>query len=552
MKIFGIFLLLLAGAVQVRADEPFRDRWVWVFGWNLERSGDVDQVSRVLATAGAHGLNGAVVSFGLDTLCQKSSEFFDRFEQVRQASERHGLELIPSVFSIGYAGAVLGHDRNLAEGLPVADAPFLVRGGQARFLAPETQALANGGFEDVSGNSFARYEFHDQPGEISFADTRVAHGGKAAIRMENFTANRYGHGRVMQVLRVQPHRCYRVSLWVKTEGLEPAGSFQVMVRARDRDIAPRTFHVPATTDWRKLSFLFNSLEEERVQIYAGVWGGKAGKFWIDDWSVQQVGPLNVLHRGGTPVTVRDSKGAVTYAPGKDYAPLVDAHFNVGRVDREAAALTITPGSRIKDGDRLLVSWYHAMVIHEWQQAACMAEPAVYDIFDHEAKLLAEHLKPRRVLLNMDEIRMGGTCAACRGRNMGELLGECITRQVQILRNHLPGVEVLIWSDMLDPHHNAHGNYYLVSGDFTGSWRHVPKDLIMAVWGDKPQEKNLRFFSEQGFRTLGACYYDADDLNDVRGWIELARKTRGTQGLLYTPWQRKYALLAEFGDLLRPR
>lgn len=136
MKIFGIFLLLLAGAVQVRADEPFRDRWVWVFGWNLERSGDVDQVSRVLATAGAHGLNGAVVSFGLDTLCQKSSEFFDRFEQVRQASERHGLELIPSVFSIGYAGAVLGHDRNLAEGLPVADAPFLVRGGQARFLAP--------------------------------------------------------------------------------------------------------------------------------------------------------------------------------------------------------------------------------------------------------------------------------------------------------------------------------------------------------------------------------------------------------------------------------
>ena len=181
----------------------------------------------------------------------------------------------------------------------------------------------------------------------------------------------------------------------------------------------------------------------------------------------------------------------------------------------------------------------------------MAEPALYEVFDHEAKLLAERLNPKRVLMPMDEIRMGGTCEACRGRDMGELLGECITRQVQILRRYMPGVEVLIWSDMLDPHHNAHGNYYLVSGNFNGSWRHVPKDLVMAVWGDKPQEKNLRFFSEQGFRTLGACYYDADDLTDVKGWIELARRTRGTQGLMYTPWLRKYALLGEFGDLLRP-
>jgi len=57
---------------------------------------------------------------------------------------------------------------------------------------------------------------------------------------------------------------------------------------------------------------------------------------------------------------------------------------------------------------------------------------------------------------MDEIRMGGTCAACRGRNMGELLGECITKQTAVLRKYIPGVEVLVWSDMLDPHHNAHG------------------------------------------------------------------------------------------------
>ena len=106
------------------------------------------------------------------------------------------------------------------------------------------------------------------------------------------------------------------------------------------------------------------------------------------------------------------------------------------------------------------------------------------------------------MLNMDEIRMGGTCRACRGRNMGELLGECITRQVQILRRHMPGAEVYIWCDMLDPNHNAHGDYYLVEGDFTGSWKHIPKDLTIAVWGGAPREKSLRFFADQGFQHAG--------------------------------------------------
>jgi hypothetical protein len=357
MKKLLLMILLIQGSGHVQGAEPLRDRFVWIFGWNLETQGDVAEISRLLETAGGHGLNGAVVSFGLDTLCQKSPDYFDRLARVKSACERNKLELIPAVFSVGYGGGVLAHDRNLAEGLPVEDAPFLVGLGKARLVSDAPANLENGAFERFREHRFASFNFHDQPGEISFADTAVQHGGKASIRLQNF-------------------------------------------------------------------------------------------------------------------------------------------------------------------------------------------------FDHEAKLLAERLHPKRVLLNMDEIRMGGTCLACAGRDMGELLGECITRQVQILRRYLPEVEVLIWSDMLDPNHNAHGNYYLVSGDFTGSWRHVPKDLVMAVWGDKPQEKNVRFFSDLGFRTLGACYYDADDLNDVKKWLDLARRTSGMQGLMYTPWLRKYALLGDFGDLFR--
>jgi hypothetical protein len=240
---------------------------------------------------------------------------------------------------------------------------------------------------------------------------------------------------------------------------------------------------------------------------------------------------------------------VTYAEGQDYAPLEDPQFNFYRVDRAAPPLRGLPGSRIQEGQRLRVSWFHPMVIHESQVTLCMGEPALYEVWDHEAKLLAERLRPRRVLLNMDEIRMGGTCRACRGRNMAELLGECLTKQVQSLRRYLPQAEIYVWSDMLDPHHNARGDYYLVEGDYTGSWNHVPKDLILAVWGGEPREKSLKFCADQGFRTLVACYYDADDLNDVKGWLRTARPLPNVRGFMYTPWQRKYGLLPEFGKLL---
>jgi hypothetical protein len=544
------FALSFFAAWQLGAAERFADRFVWIFGWGLDKDSDVAEISRILETAGQHRFNGAVLSCSLDNLCKQSPDYFRRLDEIKKSCETNRLELIPSIFSIGYGGGALAHDRNLAEGMPVEDAPFVVKNGEAWLSSTNSVSIANGGFEDFAGNKFKRFDFHDQPGEVSFVDTQTVHSGKASLRMENFTANPHGHGRIMQSVSLQPHRCYRLTLWVKTEGLQPAGAFRIPVLVNDRDLAPREFQLPSTSDWHKLTMIFNSLNHDKISVYAGVWGGKSGKLWLDDWKIEEVGPINVLHRPGTPVTVRSEDGSITFEDGKDYAALVDPTLHPWREDREALPVKVLSGGRIHDGDRLRVSWYHSMVINDSQVTVCMAEAELYEIFDHEAKLLAEKLQPRSVLLNTDEVRMGGTCRACKGRNMGQLLGECITRQASILRSHIPSVEVYIWSDMLDPNHNAHGNYYLVDGDFTGSWTNVPRNLIMAVWGGAPRESSMKFFAEQGFRTLVACYYDADDLKDVQGWLDIAKQTRKVRGFMYTPWQKKYALLPDFGDLLR--
>lgn len=544
----GVLLLILLSAQNLFA--AYSDRFVWVFGWGLGKESDVQEITKVLDVAGRAGLNGAVVSFGLDTLCKHDAAYFRRLEAIQQACERDKLELIPSVFSVGYGGGILSHNPNLAEGLPVVDARFVVSGSEARLIPDANARIVNGGFEEFNGERFPGFGFHDEPGKISFADTNTMHSGRASLRLENFGADPHGHGRVMQSVRVTPQRCYRVSVWVKTEGLRPTSAFRCIALVGDRELAPRQFDLPATTDWRKISFLFNSLSYEKVNLYAGLWEGKAGKVWLDDWSIEDAGPVNVLHRPGTPVAVRSEDGATTYAEGKDYSPFRSPDYNVWHGDSLPAVLKVLPSSRIKDGERLRVSWYHSMLIHDSQVTTCMAEPELYEIFEHEAKLLAERLQPRKVLLNMDEVRMGSTCKACAGRDMAQLLGECVTKQAAAIRRHSPNAQVYVWSDMFDPNHNARGNYYLVQGDFTGSWKHMPKDLVIAVWGGAPREQSLRFFADLGFPTLVACYYDSDNLDDVRGWLKLAQPMPNVRGFMYTPWTKRYDLLPAFGELLK--
>jgi hypothetical protein len=136
--------------------------------------------------------------------------------------------------------------------------------------------------------------------------------------------------------------------------------------------------------------------------------------------------------------------------------------------------------------------------------------------------------------------------------MGEILGDCVTKQREIFRKIDPDIEVLVWSDMLDPAHNAHADYYGVVGDFSGSGTGVPRDVVIMCWYHRIREQSLAHFSKEGFRTCGAAYYDAVDLTGSREWLESLRKTPGARGIMYTTWQKKYDLLGAFGDMTADR
>jgi hypothetical protein len=547
----SLILFCLLAAPCGAAEKVYPYRWVFVMR-QMRSDADVDRIREIARVAAAHGLNGMVLSSGLDRLEKQSPEFIDRVKKVKAICDEYHLELIPQIFSAGYGSGILAFDRNLAEGLPVTGASFLVKNGEARIEPDATARLQNGSLEEFKGDQAQGFQLVEQPGTVSFIDTKVFHSGKASLRLENFAASESGHGRLMQEVTVKPHRLYRFTCWVKTEDLAPAGAFRIQLLAREgvRSIAPVDFNVPSTTDWRQLALGFNSLQHSKLRIYAGVWRGKAGKLWLDDLRLEEIGLSNVLRRPGTPITVRSASQSTIYEEGRDYAEIRDPELG-SRFDHDGPPIKLAAGSRIHEGERLRVDYYHCQGVNRGQVTICMSEPKVYQIWREQARRLHELLAPRKYLLSMDEIRAGGSDVACKQRHMtmAQILGDCFTKQFQMLRALNPKAEVWTWSDMLDPNHNAHGDYYLVDGDYTGSWQYVPRQMRIMAWYYQKREKSLEFFSGLGFPTLAGAYYDSPDLENPKGWLEALDRTKGAMGIMYTTWQNRYELLGPFGDLV---
>lgn len=537
--------LLLAPAAS-RGDpavDRLSERWFFACGYGCNRA-DVTAVESLVDTAASHGLNGMVLSFPFDSITRWNAQEVELLKELAGHCAEKRVELIPMGLSVGYGGGALGFDRNFAAALPAS----LALTAQDGKLVPARSAdlLKNGDLEEHAGDRFAGYAFHDKPGAVSFADAHAA-SGKTSIRFEGFGADPHGHGRIMQKIAVKPGRAYRFTFKLKTQDLQPVSGLQAQVLANGDSVASLSPHAQTTQDWTEYALDYINKNETNVAVYAGIWGGKTGTFWLDDLKFFAFGDLSdIVRREGTPLTLRSADRDAAFVEGKDFAPIACR----GQLD----SVKLPPGTAIRPGENLELCCYKIpSVAHPWgkQISLCMSNPKLYDYWEAQAKRLHEIIGYRRFLLSMDEIRNGGGCLSCqkRGLSMAEILGDCITRQRALFKAIDPGIEVLIWSDMLDPAHNARNHYYGVAGSFEGSWKYVPKDLTIVCWYREIRDMSLAFFSKQGFRTFGAAYYDANDLAGCREWQTSLRNTPKAEGIMYTTWEKKYGLLADFGDLV---
>jgi len=502
----------------------------WLFVWrDLREPKEVDRMIARFPQAQAQGYNGVVFSWNLAPA--KAAE-------VRQAARRNGLDLI---------AVVMGgpHDRNYMEGVLSKDAQFVVRDGAVSFEPDNPTRVVNGDFEIAAGDHFKGWGFQDDEGLTTFADHEVTHGGKTSLRMESIGKNQHHHCRLSQPLKLQPHRQYHISFWVKTEDLSPAApEVKILTSDGQHSISFQSFRADRTQDWKRYDLVFNSLDSSAGLLYIGAWSGNQGKLWWDDLQIEEIGLVNLLRRPGCPVTVRSEEGAV-FKEGRDFERPVDPQLHPWIAYHEAPRLKLKPGSRIHDGARLRVSYYHPIIVYEDCLTGCLSEPRIFEDWREDVKKADQLFHPAAFLMSHDEMRVVNQCALCQSRHLspGELLADNVSQAAKIIRELRPDAEIWVWSDMFDPMHNAVDHYYAANGSLAGSWKGLDKDVGIVNWNGGLKGKNCPFFADLGLRQILSGYYDSDeDGMAIAQWLEASRDVPGIVGSMYTTWEDKYGAM----------
>jgi hypothetical protein len=499
----------------------------WLFVWrDMSDPKEVDRVIARLPRAKADGYNGIVLSPNIPPA--KAAE-------LRQAARKEGIDLIAIVM-----GGT--HDPNYEEGVLAKDVQFVAHGAMATHQSDSPPRIVNGDFEDVTGNHFNHWAFQDDEGVTTFADHTVVHGGKTSLRMESIGKNAARHCRIEQPIKLQPYRQYHISVWVKSEGLSPADpEIKVLTSDASSSISFQTFHTERTQDWTHYDLVFNSLDHQDAALYLGSWYGKDGKVWWDDLTIEEIALVNVLRRPGCPITVHGENGA-TYVEGRDYEKVVDPDLHPWRAYHTSMGIKLTANTRITEGERLRVSYYHSIIIYEDRITSCLSEPKIFAEWQEDVKRANELLHPAGFLMSHDELRVINQCALCQSKHMtpGELLAWNVHKAAQIIREIRPDAEVWVWNDMFDPLHNAVDHFYAVNGPLKGSWKGLDPGIGIVNWNGGAMGKDCKFFADLGLKQILSGYYDGDeDGAGITQWKANTKDVPGIVGAMYTTWEDKY-------------
>ncbi|MBN1807837.1 MAG: hypothetical protein JW909_02135 [Planctomycetes bacterium] len=439
-----------------------------------------------------------------------------RASLVQREARRLGITIIPSIVSIGYSGRYFHFDPNLAAGVPVKNMPYVVSGSSA---APDP-ALAL----DVS-----------------------------RLRNEN--------GRLHGSYDVPPFMYYRISFQSSVRPANLEETIRVTSSGGKRWNS-RTNPVVSQLDDGSffVQTVFNTLEGDRISLQVN-----HDPASLKDLRVVPAGLLLVLRRPLIPLKVTSEDGVTEYVEGKDFKPVADAPLQIRPfpgefpIDHPAPPIELTPASSIKDGQRLLVSFWHHARIYNDQDLISMEDPAVWKILEREIKETARLWPSAGYMLNYDEIRVAGWEPQPDGASLkpGPMLAAHFKKAYDLVRKYSPKATIYTWSDMFTPLHNARpfdvkGYYYLVNGNWDGSWEGLPGDVVILNWY-APDERSVRFFSDKGHRQVLCGYYDGRNQaamkNNIDKWKKVSAGAPSILGFMYTTWSSNYSNLDEYFRLL---
>ncbi len=184
-------------------------------------------------------------------------------------------------------------------------------------FAGVTQFVANGSFEDTEGDKPRGWTSRSwqRDGDAVFAVGPFA-GGPAAHsgdRCVLIASEKGVDASWAAIVPVRPYSRYRLSAWIRTEGLLAGTGRGAQINVDGRE-EWRTPAVTGTQDWTRVEVEFDAGANDALEVTClfGGWGRSTGKAWFDDVELVRLGGKDL----GTPKVVIN--GAKTGAPMSKY------------------------------------------------------------------------------------------------------------------------------------------------------------------------------------------------------------------------------------------
>lgn len=534
-----IVLAVLAffAAQPVSGDIPAATPELWFYySTNLQVAENLKPLESVFRRAAAAGYTEVLLADSkFSHLGTQPAVYFQNVERVKQLAAELHLDIVPSIFPVGYSNSLLSLDPSLVETLPVRDALFVVQNGEARPVTDPPVSFPADGFSALKQWSMLDHVVHLENG--------VAHvvGAKGV------------NARVATQFTVAPFHIYHITVRIKTQGYTAEPVIEVISPDDVTELNYASLEVKPTQDWTTYDVVFNSLEQKEVLVsFRAGWTGSSGELWWDRPTIEEAGLVNLVRRASAPFVVRTEDGTVL-TEGKDFDPVSDPKMGQSPYTGEFDVWHQPPviKTHLPDGTRLRVSFEHAITVHHGQAMICPSEPKTVELLRDQARRIVDLFHAKRYFMEHDEIRVLGWANADVERHLdsGAILADNIRTCTQIMKETAPNAMLYVWSDMFDPNHNAHDHYYLVKGDLAGSWKGLDPSVVIANWNSEKPDLSLPWFAGMGHHQLLAGYYDAPP-EKILDWLNSARNVHGIDAVMYTTWEDHYDDLERFAQLVR--
>ncbi len=535
--------------------------WYWHHSYNVSFE-STDKSRALIDKAAASGYTGVVFwdsgfnYLGNDSWPANNEDFLR--DAIGYAHKKH-LKVIAAPSLYGYSNETLEANPNWAESQ--RDRRRSIPGRPVRasacVLKNSFPGLANGGFESGKRDWFST-------GDSGLGVNTIAHSGKTS----GVIVDAAGNARFRQKFSLQPWRQYHLRLFYRSSKFRGNSMVSVYDAGNLEKVRFNvTLQATGDHDWTQADYTFNSQDSTEGYLYYGVWGGSSGILWFDDISIEETALVYLTRRPGSPLKVYDpGDPAHVYREGADFRAIKDDRMvstSQPFTDdyHEPSPVLLTKNSQLRPGQTVAMDFYAALPVPGTHGVSmCMTEPAALKWVAQNGRAINRVLPPGAgLVLGYDEIRQMNSCASCRARNMdaGQLLAWSVGETVRTYSSVASGRPLYIWSDMFDPKHNAHDNYFSVEGDLSGSWRGVPPNVTVLNWNLDGLAQSLRWFSGRNssqpiaHEQIIAGYYDrGDGVAAAREELGAASGVPGVQGFMYTTWNDDYSQLAPFAQTVR--